>query len=137
MLRGRTRTPPIMWGLGAVVCFYAVGNVMNRVVFPAIFGDQLELLIQHRQPAMTILEQTLASWCVALVVTLGVATTLRAATTPKPLEPAPRAPAQLVGSSCIVCGARIVMAPEGTACPRCRAPLHERCATSHACDEKL
>jgi hypothetical protein len=132
MLRGRTRGSPVLWGAGAIVAFYAVGNLMNRVVFPAIFGDQLQLLLEHQQPVWSIADQALASWAVAFAVTLGVAGLVRwraGGETPAP----PRREPQLVGSICAVCGQRIVMEPDGTHCDRCRAPLHTGCAPSHTC----
>jgi hypothetical protein len=135
MLRGRTSGSPVLWGAGAIVAFYAVGNLMNRVVFPALFGDQLQLLLEHQQPVWSIADQALASWAVAFAVTLGVAGIVRwrAAGSTRGTSAAPPAPPQLVGSICIVCGNKIVMEPDGTRCDRCRAPLHTGCAPSHSC----
>jgi hypothetical protein len=133
MLRGRTQAI-FAWAGGAIVCFYAVGNLMNRVVFPAIFGDQLELLLQHKQPVWSILEQTLASWAVAFVVTLALGAVVRWRTGRQLAAAArPTAPPQLVGGICAVCGERIVVEPDGTRCSRCRTPLHAGCAAEHTC----
>jgi len=40
---------------------------------------------------------------------------------------------QVVGQSCAVCGARIVMAREGQACASCAAAVHTACAAGHTC----
>jgi hypothetical protein len=134
MVRGRAPGPSAAWGLAAVVCFYALGNVLNRVVLPGIFGERLEMLRQHRTPVMSIMEQTLASWLGAVALTLALGAVARWVwrRPGAPVAPAP-APPQVVGSTCGVCAKRIVLALDGTSCAACHAPLHRECAAGHAC----
>ena len=42
-------------------------------------------------------------------------------------------PAQLVGSTCVACGAQIVFATDASRCKRCGEPLHRACKGTHAC----
>jgi hypothetical protein len=73
LLRGRTPLSPVLLGVIAVVGFYLLGNLFNRVLLPAIFGEPLQAMLEHRRPTLSMVDMIMLSWVLALMTTIVTA----------------------------------------------------------------
>ncbi len=145
LVRKRT-TLPILWALGGLAAHLLVGNVMNRVVMPAVSsmptgvkriprrGEyQHGSLAEYQARVAWLRRNMLVSLGFGLVAAAGLGLVGRRMGRSQGADAAQPAPPQLVGQPCAACGERIALAPDALPCPRCGTPLHRKCLKNHTC----
>lgn len=140
-------THPILWAAGGLAAHLVMGNLMNRVVLPAVSpmptgvkriprdGEYMRgSLAEYRARLAWIRRNTAISMGFGLLSAAGLGLLGRLVGGDRRMARQIRtAPKQLVGQPCAVCQKRVVVAPDAQHCERCGAPLHRTCLRNHSC----
>jgi hypothetical protein len=104
---------------------------MSRILLAAVVGGVTAALITVICMALGASESVIRiAPALSVPIAMAVAQVGRK---PKAAPPAVQATTQIAGANCVACQQKIVLAFEGVACDRCRAPLHRQCQPRHSC----
>lgn len=130
---------PIGWALVAAGIQLVLLNVLRRTVFDvpseevgnALYRDGAISYAEAERVASAATRAGLISVALAAAGTLALLWGARALRGRSDEHTAPSEEVQIVGQTCASCKGRIVFAPDGVLCARCRAPIHGDCAGKH------